>query len=126
MTNYEWIVKNKAELVKDILSYGLSKEKGTFGHCSKTMCVDCDFGCNPFCSTSTKKWLEEEHEPLYKKGDIVINLDDQIQIVKDNDCGEDYVTISRYASGAPGITVPIIEIKKKLGHIDEGEVENCG
>lgn len=66
MTNYEWLTKNNAGLVKHILSYQLSKVKGVPSYCLETMCVKCDFGESPFCSARMREWLDEEHEPDVK------------------------------------------------------------
>lgn len=122
MTNYEWLVKNNAELAKDILAYGISKEKGKIGRCSQTMCIKCDFD-DPFCSRNTKKWLEEEYEPLYKKGDIVVDSYNQMVLVVEDGYDED-IMVSRYVEDYKRNqhTISITDIKKKVGHIDESEV----
>ena len=121
MTNYEWLVKNKAELVKDILRCHLSKEKGIPDRCSETYCRDCDFSCGD-CTARSKEWLEQKHEPLYKKGDIVIGPFDQIFIVKEYRSDDGDIKVSRYVDGlSGGQVIPITEIKKKVGHIDESE-----
>lgn len=122
MTNYEWLLKSNEELVKDILSQHIGKEKGIPSRCSKTGCDDCDFGCYPNtisgCVDATKKWLEEEHVPLYKKGDLVIDSNDQLAvIVNDNRYDEDIVLISHYVDNVIGIKEHASEIKKKVGHI---------
>lgn len=119
MTNYEWLVKNKAELVKGILSRHLSKEKGIPDHCSETMCRDCDFSGGD-CIARTKKWFEQEHEPLYKKGDIVIDSYNQMVLVVEDGYGED-IMVSRYIDDYKRSqhTIPLTDIKKKVGHIEE-------
>lgn len=69
MTNFEWLIKNKTELVKDILLHDLSKEKGILGYCSETLCDDCDFRCGN-CKNRTKEWFEKEHEAESKDENI--------------------------------------------------------
>lgn len=126
MTNYERLVKNNAELVKEILSYHLSKEEGVPSSCSKTLCSNCDFGngrCLPFCVANAKEWLEAEPEPLYKKGDVVIDSDNQLAVIKEDDCGGDLITISHYADDTTGVKVLIKSIKKKVGHIEIEETD---
>ena len=121
MTNYEWLIKTNGELVKDILALLLSKEEGIPGCCSRTCCIDCDFDgylkTLPCCTDATKKWLDAEHEPLYKKGDIVIDSNDKLAVVKKDECDEDFITISHYADNTIGIEVHVTSIKKKVGHI---------
>lgn len=121
MTNYERLVKNNAELVKEILSYHLSKEEGMPSSCSKTSCSNCEFGnggCLPFCVNNARNWLNEECEPLYKKGDIVIDSYSQLAVIKEDDCGEDYIMVSHYTDNTTGMKVLISGIKKKVGHIE--------
>lgn len=123
MTNYEWLIKNKADLVKDLLTSGLSKEKGIPGRCERTLCIKCDFE-GPFCSTNSRKWLDEKREPLYKKGDIVVNHDNIILIVKEDYYDGDFIMVSRYIDNSVTLNEPISIIKKKVGHIEESEDNN--
>lgn len=118
MMNYEWLVKNKAELVKDILSRHLSKEKGIPDYCSETMCRDCDFSCGN-CTERIKEWFEQEYEPLYKKGDIVVGPFNQIFFVK-KDCNDDgFLMVSSYTDNiTDGYKIHVNEIKKKIAHIE--------
>jgi len=127
MTNYEWLIKYNEELVKSILAIHVCKEKGIPGRCSKTKCDNCDFNseCSysvSCCTDATKKWLEEEHVPLYKKGDLVVDSNDQLAVVVkeeffDSGCDEAMVMISHYVDNTIGIKEHVTEIKKKVGHI---------
>jgi hypothetical protein len=126
MTNYEQLVKNNAELVKEILSYHLSKEDGIPSSCSKTTCSNCDFGnggCLPFCVANAKEWLEAEAEPLYKKGDIVITSYDQLVVIKEDAPEGTTIAVSSYIHDECISTIPITDIKKKVGHIDERRIK---
>ena len=120
MTNYEWLIKNNEELVKDILAIHVSKEKETPSRCARTRCDGCDFYSDDIqfcCLDNTKKWLDEEHEPLYKKGDIVIDSNNKLAVVKKDDCDGGFITISHYVDKTLGIEVDETIIKKKVGHI---------
>lgn len=72
MTNYEWLVKENAELVKDCLSgsypgsNGVAiKRNGDVDICDNTDCTsDCIFCRSPKpCSDLQRKWFEEKHNP---------------------------------------------------------------
>jgi len=124
MTNYEWLVKNYSELVKDILSHQLGKVKGKPTSCSGTRCDNCEFNdvglicCDPI----VREWLEMEHEPLYKKGDIIIDSYNRMVLVVEDSYGKD-IMVSRYVDDYKlnQHTISITDIKKIVGHIDESE-----
>lgn len=119
MTNYEWLVKNKAELVKNILCVSIGKRKGIPERCSSISCGDCDFNsCLVWCRNNVEDWLEQEHEPLYKKGDIVIGPFNQLLLIKEDASDDGNVKATPYTDTS-GLNVAITNIKKKVGHIDE-------
>jgi len=121
MTNYEWLVKNNAELVKEVLAPNIGVTKRIVKPCLDTLCCDCEFiDSLEACPANVKKWFEREHEPLYKKGDIVIDLYGKIVLIAEDDCGEDVIKISRYVNDLEHhqYIIPITEIKKKVGHIE--------
>jgi len=63
MTNLEWLMKNKKELVETCLigNYGsLAMKNGKYGWCSNTNCLDCDFGIG-ICVDVRKSYLLSEH-----------------------------------------------------------------
>ena len=122
MTNYEWLVKNKAELVKNILGGSIGKHKGIPERCSSVNCMECDFNNGlVWCRDNVKHWLDREHEPLYKKGDIVVGPFDQISLVKKDYDDDGSIMISCYTDNTCGRRISITDIKKKIGHIDESE-----
>ena len=77
MTNFEWIIKDN-ERLKDLLANSLAiyKDSRKIAKCCNIPCWECLFCDNDHldkrCSDLRKEWLNEEHEPLYKRGDIVI------------------------------------------------------
>ena len=121
MTNYEWMVKNNAGLVKESIAKIIGVKKGMPDRCAKTPCYECDFNKDRrYCHDEIIRWLEQERKSLYKKGDIVVDINNQIRIIKEDDRGEDFIIVSsQYSDYSLGLRIPITDIKKKIGHIDE-------
>ena len=77
MTNLEWLLQDK-ELLKEALSNRFGVSNGKINECSSIRCENCDFGrdMNSIhhreCAEQRKEWLEAEHVPLYKKGDVIL------------------------------------------------------
>ena len=127
MTNYEWLLKNYDKLVKNILSRHLGKVKGMPISCLKTDCVNCDFESKTHfpCCVKAREWLNEEHEPLYRKGDIVITSYDELVVIKEDDPIGNTIAVSNYIHDECIAMMPITDIKKKVGHIDINEPSLC-
>ena len=126
MTNYEWLIKNNTELVKDILSQQLGKVKGIPKSCSNIGCDECEFygrDVRPVCRDNAREWLNEEREPLYKKGDVVIDSNNQLAVIKEDYYGGNLITISHYTDNTTGVKVFINSIKKKVGHTEIEETD---
>lgn len=102
MTNYEWLIENNEVLIKDILAQHFNKEKGIF-----------------YSTEAAKEWLEDAHEPLYKKGDVVVDHNNVIRIIKEDYYDGDFIMVSRYIDDTGTIEEPITSIKKKVGHVQE-------
>ena len=86
MTNYEYLLKNKEELVKKILICYIAKVNEKIVLCRNTHCDECAFASdkrdgNP-CSKTVKEWLDEEHIekllscPHCGKSNIVLDEDE--------------------------------------------------
>ena len=122
MTNYEWIVTNEKEITEVILTNYIAKEKGEVSLCNETCCSDCDFKSslndNQMCAKTTKEWLKAEHEPLYKKGDVVIDKDGVIWVVASvKDETLTVVSKTRYIPSELMVDIPESDITKKVGNI---------
>ena len=67
MTNFEWLLKQDAELVKDCLlgnTNGIAVNcNGHVDECNRMACIDCIFNPSEICKMARMKWLEEEHNP---------------------------------------------------------------
>lgn len=65
MTNFEWLLKEKEEAVKEsIASGGISVSKDNKEEvftCQSTRCKDCYFFNFVNCTEATRIWLDEEH-----------------------------------------------------------------
>lgn len=65
MTNFEYLIENEKELVKDILSVRGAKvaidKKNKLRNCEDISCADCKFNGEP-CRKETLAWLDAEHE----------------------------------------------------------------
>ena len=126
MTNYEWLIANEKEIVKDILAEHSGKHKGKIYRCSDTDCSDCDFkrslNNNQPCRKTTEEWLEAEYEPLYKKGDVVI-IKNEASIwifVRETNCGNAILTrnvLDVDVEIGLDFNVKIDDIEKKVGNI---------
>ena len=123
MTNYEWVVTNKKEMVEHVLALYLGKTEGEIRLCEDIDCSDCDFkrslNNDRPCKQTTKKWLEAEHEPLYKKGDILILEDKDIAIVTREDDANSVIVSHNIecAERGEGWRVPFDLIKRKIGNV---------
>lgn len=64
MTNFEWLLENKKDLVKElILGERLARQLGEFTTCMSICCEDCDW--DKECDRQdnfVREWLDEEHE----------------------------------------------------------------
>lgn len=132
MTNFEWLKKNE-KILKDTLANGLAvyAHSNEIAECGNIPCWDCSFREHDLtkkCSDLRKEWLNEEHESLYKEGDIVMvealgcsDLETLIGIVsKDNEDGT--VLLSRYTSNVnqrTGVQYYTKDIIQKFGNIYE-------
>jgi hypothetical protein len=119
MTNYEYLLENHEELIKGIIIDKIAIRDGTPSLCSWGYCNECEFswfvdGRN--CKSKVKEWLEEEYSP-YKIGDIVIDSNNQLAVVKEDDCDEGVIMISHFTDNTKGIEVHVTDIKKKVGNI---------
>lgn len=63
MTNYEWLLENRKDLIRGCLSEGfnlaVNKETGEPCYCTGLDCNKCLF--HNKCCENTNKWLNEEH-----------------------------------------------------------------
>ena len=70
MTNYDWIVTNKKEIIEDSLINYLGKQKGKVGACDEICCNDCDFkrssNNNQPCMKTAEKWLKTTKPEIIK------------------------------------------------------------
>lgn len=64
MTNYEWLIKEKTDFVKELMAHGgrLAIVNGEPKRCSSTSCGGCEFA-NSICMDARMAWLEAEHNP---------------------------------------------------------------
>lgn len=66
MTNFEWLMKEKTELVKECMVSAESvavDSNGCVDECGNITCNNCIFGKLQPCSKEQKEWLNAEHNP---------------------------------------------------------------
>lgn len=64
MTNYEWLIKEKPDFVKELMTHGgrLAIVNGEPKRCSSISCSGCEFA-KSVCMDMRMKWLNAEHNP---------------------------------------------------------------
>lgn len=65
MTNFEWLLKERKEVVKECMASGgisvSDDNKEDVSPCRYTRCNQCFFRKYEDCTEATNKWLDEEH-----------------------------------------------------------------
>lgn len=63
MTNYEWLLKQNEELIKECLVRGVAiKNNGDIVGCGSINCSECTFNDSSVrCSELQREWLDAEH-----------------------------------------------------------------
>ena len=134
MTNFEWI-KNDDKMLKDALTYSLAVHKSTriVAKCRSLdmSCCDCLFGgkVDKECSDLRRAWLEEEYQPLYKNGDIILGASGYLYFVISEQCNN--ILVNDKFDGfnvSAGFFINKDSVKQKIGNIfdncDDKEVNN--
>lgn len=90
MTNFEWLVEEKKDFLKELVErrerIAVEKRNGEVQLCSDIHCEECLFNIfNIECSKKTKDWLNAEHNPY----SIPLNtpIDTKV-LVRDNEGAE--------------------------------------
>ncbi len=127
MNNLEWL-KNNNDILENVLCFGLlavNKETGKVSTCGGDVrCSHCLFDSryrDGSCIENRKKWLHEEHESLYKRGDVVIFIpskhhckETRIGVVSKNEC-----------NGTVIITYNVSNVEQHLDVIDDVDGVLC-
>lgn len=86
MTNFEWLVNEKTDLLKELLEKGnqfcVKKESGEVTSCPNISCSNCLFGKSKDCLGNGKEWLNAEHNSYSIPADTPI---DTKILVRDNE-----------------------------------------
>ena len=61
MTEFEYLIKNEDQGIKEALSEVIGKVNGKITLCKDIECNECDFYLKDDCRASARKWLDEEH-----------------------------------------------------------------
>lgn len=126
MTNLEWL-KNNDDLLEKYLCLGLAvhRETGRVSKCGGDVrCDNCLFDARyrgSSCGESRKEWLNKEHDPLFKRGDIVVfkpskfyPAETRIGVVSKDDC-----------DGTVLLTWNISNIERHLDVVDDIDAIQC-
>ncbi len=128
MTNFEWIWRDNKRS-KDLFVHGLAvnERTGEVEKCSTFNCGLCLFNESDndvdTCHDLAEDWLDMEHEPLYKRGDIIImGSGDLAFVISESDPGTIVISnnIADLNNGI-GVSTNIKYVKQKVGNM----LDNC-